>query len=302
MEGDSHMQSYKQTLLQNILLLVVFSLFLSGCASKVAVDSVVDMPSKSGVSLKSVGIAKFSGDKYDVSSNALMAKVKSGLINQGHVQVNNNSPFTLHGEISPSKTESQQWREKHEGKDSTWYSYHVSVNKSLTVTYYVMSGNNTLTSGSETFNYNKEKSEEDYKKAKSKLPSDTQLANILVDQAAEYIVKQISPYRAQVKLNYLNGDDENLELGIEYVKKARLDQAFSIFDQIAQNSVSIEDQAKAIHNQGLILLMQKQHSKAYELMTKANLIDPRNMDILDSMKNVEDYKVLNDKHKRQIGI
>ncbi|WFO19601.1 hypothetical protein ATS73_001700 [Pseudoalteromonas sp. H100] len=48
--------------------------------------------------------------------------------------------------------------------------------------------------------------------------------------------------------------------------------------------------------------MQGKHTEAYDLMTKANLIDPRNFDILDSIKEVEDYKVLSDAHKKQRGL
>jgi tetratricopeptide (TPR) repeat protein len=278
-------------------------LFLVGaCASKVKVDSTMNMPSQSGLALKSIAVGNFSGDRYGVKGSILSAKIKSELIGQGFTSVDNNSPYILVGEILPSKVERKSWSEKHEGKKETWYSYHASVQQSLSVSFAVILGQKTLTSGSENFSYKKEKdSGENSTKAKSKLLTDAEVVDILIGKAAEYLTKQISPYRAKVNLNYLSGDDDNLDLGIEYVKKSRFEQAYSIFDQVAQNSTNMQDQAKAIHNQGLVKLMQGKHSDAYELMSKANLIDPSNLDILDSMLEVEDYKVKSDLHKKQTG-
>ncbi|MDC3211682.1 DUF6340 family protein [Pseudoalteromonas distincta] len=295
------MHNINEILIRSLLLISSLSLF-SGCASKVEVDSTINMPSQSGLALNHIAIVGFEGDKYNIRGNTLSAKVKSKLMTQGYLSVHGNSPYRLIGEITPSRVDRDTWSEKHEGKKDTWYSYHASVKQTLTMSYYVIYGQQTLTSGSETFSYSKEKSSSDNRaKAKGKLRNDAEVADNLMEKAADYIVKQISPYRASIKLNYLSGDDENIDLGIEYVKKDRLSQAFSIFEQVAQNSNSIEDQAIAFHNQGLIKLMQNKHTEAYELMSKANLIDPRNFDILDSMKEVENYKVLSDAHKKQRG-
>ncbi|WP_281547270.1 hypothetical protein [Pseudoalteromonas sp. PAR1] len=296
------MLNIKKTLSSSIFFFGVLAA-LSGCASKIEVDSTMNMPSKSGLALEHIDIVGFKGDKYNIKGNALSAKVKSKLMSHGYVNVHANSPYILIGEISPSRVERNSWSEKHEGKKETWYSYHASVKQTLTLTYYVAYGQQTLNSNSKTFTYSKEKSSnENRSKAKEKLRTDSEVADILIEKAADYVVKQISPYRSIVKLNYLSGEDENIDLGIEYVKKDRLKQAFSIFDQVAQNSNSVEDQAIALHNQGLVKLMQGNYTEAYNLMTKANLIDPRNFDILDSIKEVEDYKVLNDAHKKQRGL
>ncbi|GAA0859396.1 DUF6340 family protein [Aliiglaciecola litoralis] len=295
------MQKMAKTLGRSLLIILSFVLF-SGCASKIEVDSLMNMPSESGLSLNQLAIKGFKGNRYGITNNVLSAKIKAGLMHQGYIKIYAGSPYILVGEISPSRVERKTWREKHEGKKETWYSYHASVKQTLTVSYSVIYRSQTLTSGSETFSYSKEKDSYDsYTKAKERLRSNEEIADILTDQAAEYIVKQISPYKAKVKLSYLTGDDENIDLGIEYVKKGRLKQAYSIFGQVAQNTGSIEDQAIALHNQGLIKLMQGKHADSFELMSRANLIDPRNLDILDSMKEVENYKVLNDAHKSQTG-
>jgi tetratricopeptide (TPR) repeat protein len=302
MEMEKAMLNIKKTFTHSLYFFSLLAV-LTGCASKVEVDSTMNMPSKSGLALDHIAVVGFNGDKYNIKGNALSAKIKSKLMSHGYVKVHANSPYKLVGEISPSRVERNSWSEKHEGKKETWYSYHASVKQTLTLTYYVIYGQQTLNSASETFTYSKEKSSsENRSKAKDKLRTDSEVADFLIEKAADFVVKQVSPYRSLVKLNYLNGEDENIDLGIEYVKKDRLSQAFSIFEQVAQNSNSIEDQAIALHNQGLIKLMQGKHTEAYDLMTKANLIDPRNFDILDSIKEVEDYKVLSDAHKKQRGL
>lgn len=287
---------------RNVLLISSLLALLSGCASKVEVSTIMNMPSQSGLSLKHISIQDFSGSRYGVNGSAISDKIKANLFQQGYVQVNSNSPYVLVGKASPSRLETKTWSEKHEGKKETWYSYHASIKQSVTVNYAVYLGSKTLTSGSESFSYEKDKSSNDgYTEAKNKLRTSAEVSDIISYRAARFIAKQLSPYRANVNINFLNGDDENIELGIEYVKKERLKQAFSIFDQVANNSSSLEDQAKALHNQGLVKLMQGEYRHAYELISKANLIDPKNMDILDSMKDVERYKVLNDAHRVQTG-
>lgn len=289
-------------LLKKASLLITVTIAVIGCSTKVPVNTTVNMPSKSGVALKHLSIKDFSGRKYGISGNDVSNKIKGNILNEGYIAINSNSPVVLVGEISPSRVEKKKWREKHEGKKETWYSYHASIKQSMKVNYSVYHNRKALTSGSESFSYEKEKRSSDgYTEAQNKLRTEADVANILATKAASYITEEISPYQKNIVLDFLKGDDSNLELGIDYVKRERLKQAFNIFDQISNNTPSIEDQAKAIHNNGLVKLMDGEHAVAFELIAKANLLDPKNMDILDSMKRVENYKINSDAHKAQTG-
>ncbi|MFT6329365.1 MAG: hypothetical protein ACJAYN_001296 [Bermanella sp.] len=67
------MQTHFKVLMLPAILLSCL-MMLAGCASKIEVDSTMNMPSKSGLSLGSIGISRFDGDRYGITGNAVLVK------------------------------------------------------------------------------------------------------------------------------------------------------------------------------------------------------------------------------------
>jgi tetratricopeptide (TPR) repeat protein len=274
----------------------MISLFLTGCQS--TVEHVVPSPPLGNYQFTDVGIHKFKSKSRDYDGNFFANALAQRIQEYGYVNENKNSFNKVYGIISASRVEKDSWSKSYKGKKETTYTYYYRVKQTLNVTFSVVRSSKTYVSDTLSFDYDKEfKSYDSYSDAKSDIPSSEKISHILMNRAANSIAKYISPYPTKHKIKLLDGDDDNIGLGNDYVEKKRYQQAFGIYEQTANQAKNNEDQAVAIHNQGMVRLIEGRYKDSFDLVANANRIDPRNMDILDSLELIEKLKVQSDQMK-----
>ena len=272
-------------------------------ACKTIIKVPVPNPPLGGQKIASVHVQPF--ESNDHRSGEQFANMLAHRIHAyGYVATTGTSSPVLKGSLDFSKPNYESWKDvienksKDKDKQSSYVVYHYRVKQDVRVSFSVMDGQHRLLSDSLSFSVSDQQSStKSYSQAKSELASPTSLAYKLMDQAAEKMSKYISPYPSDIRLTFLEGDDKTIDLGIEYAKRKRYSQAFAIFDQVANQTKDSDDQAIALHNQGMIRLIEGAHQEAFELMSKANQIDPGNIDILDSLALVETLKLKADAMK-----
>ncbi|WP_016957364.1 tetratricopeptide repeat protein [Catenovulum agarivorans] len=292
-------------------------LTLSACSSMRPVNVPMVMPSESNVKISSLSVAPFRVHQGTLSTklakvllsrsskltgNILANAIKANIIKEGYIKLASPAEFTLIGEVVINPDEFTAWEDKYEDKEGkTKYTYHAKLTKSILVSYTLSNATEQLAAGSQTFTestYNSSKKSKS--EAKSKLRKESDLHAKLIEQASNQIVKEISPHKKNVKVNFMKGD-QHIDVAIEYVKRGRYQQAMSLFMQIAEKSSELEVQTAAIHNQGMVKLIQGEYTEAHNLLRKANLLNPQKLEILDSIEVVEKLKYTQDKLSAQIG-
>ncbi|KGJ87528.1 DUF6340 family protein [Thalassotalea sp. ND16A] len=277
-------------------LCVLLVILLTGC--KTTIEHVVPSPPLGNFQFDDVGVHKFKSKSRNYDGDAFANALAQRIQEYGYVNENKNSFNHVVGQISASRLETDNWRKEYEGKKGTTYTYYYRVKQTLNVTFSVVRGNNTYVSDTLSFDYNKKfSSYESYSDAKEDVPSAEKISNKLMQKAAKEIAKYISPYPTKQKIKLLDGSDDNIGLGNDYVEKKRYQQAFAIYEQIANQAKSGEDQAIAIHNQGMVRLIEGRYKDSFDLVANANRIDPRNMEILDALVLVEKLKIKSDQMK-----
>lgn len=279
---------------QHGIIYLLFIILLVGCKSTPPPIQVEEMP-KGGYKFDNVEIYQFKSNNRKYNGNDFASTLTQKIIGQGHVKQRNGSYNHVVGKITAPRIEKIKQRTKKEHKDGTTYKYYYRLIQSLTVSFSVVRNKSVIVSDTLSFTYNEKfRSTDSYSDAIGQAPSEEAIAQKLLQDAAIGVSQYITPYYSNQEVTLLDGDDDNIDLGNEYVMKKRLKQAYSIYDQIANKTKDNEDQAIAIHNQGIVRLMQARYKESFNLIANANRIDPSNMDILDSLVIVETLKIKSD--------
>ena len=267
-------------------------LVLQGCANHVEwrVKSLV--PSRTGVAVQSVKINPFSGvsEQEGIQFARLLT---NRLQHQGYVKIQSNgAKGLLSGNLTWGRTELETWSERFDIDGKTSYQYFAQKRKPLTVSYdfYV---NDENYPDSYTKNYSlTQVSSNSYSEAKASLDTEQEIRSWLMTVAVYKIVGNISPHKKLKTYKLKLGDTDNLELGTEYVLLDRLDQALSIFRQIANKSNNKEDRASAVYNQGVIHEVRGDFKKAFSAYRTANQLHPEELMYPESVTRIEE-EILN---------
>ena len=257
----------KKTILACVLMATVA---LQGCASytKWKVDAVE--PSRKGVVVRSVSIAPFSGEGQSIGTQ--FARLLAGQLEElGYVKVvRNGAEGRLVGTMDGTGSKIDTWRNDYKVDGKTHYTYYARVRKSLTASYSLSVGGETW-SGTYSQEYSDTESSGDgYRSAKADLPSDDAIRNWLMKTVASRIVQDLSPYKVRKTYKLKYGDTDNLELGTEYAKLGREEQAMSIFRQITQKTKNDEDRAAALYNMGVLYEIRGDFDKAFQAYRDAS--------------------------------
>jgi|AntRauTorcE11898_2_1112593.scaffolds.fasta_scaffold17626_2 tetratricopeptide (TPR) repeat protein len=253
-----------------MLVLAVALLALQGCASytKWKVDAVA--PSQKGVALKSIAPSPFTGEsRQDGTSFARL--IAGHLDAQRFVEIRQQgAEGKLIGTIDWGRTERDSWRESYEYKKKTRYRYYAKIRKSLTASYN-LTANGQSYAASYSADHSREKDSSDgYRDAKSQLPTEEQMKQHLMNELATRISRDLTPYRVRKTYKLKYGDTDKLELGAEYAKLGREEQAMSIFRQISERTSNDEDRAAALYNMGVIFEIRGDFDKAFEAYRNAS--------------------------------
>lgn len=272
---------------------------LTGCATTKDIVVEMNQPSLSGASEAEISLVNFRSNSRSISGDSVAREVARKLNSNSYTSVNDNAPAKLHANVYVGKMKIDTWSEKHEGKDKTWYSYHAKASKSIEFDYILKKGSKTLASGTDGITLvDEEKSNDNYTDAKSKLASEAMLNKDLKDRVATSIIEQIAPHKALVKMVFKKGDD-TVNLANKYIDMGRYKQALNLLRQAADKSSDKATKVAAIHNMGKVYLILGQHTKGYEMVRSANMMDPSDMDVLDSLSFIETLKGKHDAFNEQ---
>ncbi|MCK0162354.1 DUF6340 family protein [Marinobacter sp. S6332] len=253
-----------------IPLLALIVMVMQGCASytKWRVDAME--PSQKGIAVESVSIQPFTGEGREHGTT--FARLLAGqLTQQGFVKLKQKgAQGHIVGSLDGTRTKYETWREKYKRKGKTRYRYHAKVRKSLTASY-TLSANGQTWSESYTEEYSDEESSRDsYSAAKAELKSEARIQRQLMTTLAMKISQDITPYRVRKTYKLKLGDTDHLELGADYAKLGREEQAMSIFRQITERTQNDEDRAAALYNMGVIYEIRGDFNKAFDAYRNAS--------------------------------
>lgn len=252
------------------LALILTGLMMQGCASytKWKVDAVE--PSRKGVTVQSVSIAPFAGEGHEIGTN--FARLLAGhLEKQNFVEIRQQgAQGQIVGSLDGTAVKIETWREKYKIDGKTHYRYYAKNRKSLTASYTLSAGGQTW-SGTYSEEYSdKENSRDSYSAAKAELQSEDNIRRRLMNTLASRIAEDITPFRVRKTYKLKLGDTDNLELGADYAKLGRQEQAMSIFQQVAERTDNNEDRAAALYNIGVILEIRGDFDQAFEKYRSAS--------------------------------
>lgn len=284
--------------------LLLLAVLVVGCSNVDQIPVAMVEPAEIPIQGKSLTVAGFTAksSKDRASAQDLAQAIENNIQKEGFIDTTDTRSHTkLSGLIRFSRKDVDYRKDYYENKKGERkYTYYYQVRQTLTVNYSLMNGRKRLASDALTFEYDRTYKSSDRSKAKSKVPSDEKVRSRLIRKAANHIARQFTPYSIEKEIAFLKGDDENLELVLEYVKRNRYDQAFKMYQSIFESSSDMIDRSVALHNQGKIKLIQGNHSEAFELISRANVMNPADEDILDSLIEVERMKGKADKVNAQL--
>ncbi|MGF1787284.1 hypothetical protein L4D00_15925 [Photobacterium swingsii] len=276
------------------------TLLTSGCAFYTEVGSTIAAPSNKGINYKQMEVNNFSSSeksKGPVFSKMLRSKIRE----YGYADPASKAlGIVVTGEISWDKDEST-WKEEVKSDDGNYFRYYAKRTRSATVTYSVKKNGHEITSGNYFSQSNSEKNDLDsIGAAHAKLQGWDSINNSILEDLSVRVAQDLTPHQKYITVRLLSGDDESIDLANEYAQRQRYDQAYAMYQQIAQASPNVADQAIATHNMGMIKFLESEFKNAYKLIKQANVIDPKNMEILDSIPMVENYFQMSKSHDEQI--
>ncbi len=137
--------------------------------------------------------------------------------------------------------------------------------------------------------------------AEAKAPPDEVIVHNLLESIVKDIVQAVSPHREQVTRRLEKGTDKSIRLGITYLKNGRIEQAMSIWDQVAEKTAESKDKASALYNIGVIKEAQGKYVDAFDLFSQANALWPERELYMQAMTRVEEAKRKREIRDRQVG-
>ena len=301
-----------------LLLLAILAGGMSGCATVTTQDDVL-MPARKGVVPKTLLIQTFEGG-VDSQGDEIKSLISGGLTREAQIPIVTQNPHSvLTGQLTFSSDTESWTKEKvkqskseqlcesgNSGCSSTteeikYLVYYYQRTRQLTVNYSLNIDGRLIGGSHSAQDKGTWTSSESAINAKVQAGPENANDATLMQTVANEIVKDISPYHDTVDFNFKKGTskakmggigsmvgDPNLKLAIKYVQNKRYDQAVSIFQQVADNAILIENRAAANYNIGLILEMKGEYKKAFEYYSNANQMNPSDTTYIKALTQAEE--------------
>ena len=255
----------KLTLTRTVLtMLMLAGLMTQGCASHTEwkVDAVE--PSRKGATVRSVSIAPFTGEGRQNGTE--FARILAGYLEgQNFISVQEQgAEGFINGSLNGTGANIETWRSEYKSDGKTRYTYHAKLTKSLTASYTLTTKDRTWSGTYHDEHIEEARSSDGYGAAKSELRSNKTVAGWLMHGLATKIGQDLTPFRSKKTYKLKLGDSDNLELGADYAKLGREEQAMSIFRQVAERTSNDEDRAAALYNIGVLHETRGDFNKAFE--------------------------------------
>ncbi|MBF0219015.1 MAG: tetratricopeptide repeat protein [Gammaproteobacteria bacterium] len=279
-------------------------LLLQGCSSTISVSREINYPSAKGLNIHSITLDRFSSNQNS-GADTLRQQIIANLNRDQFVSVvPEGGEGVLTARLQWDDLRHDSWREEHRYKDRISYSYHLKLQRSLTVNYRLTTPDGEVGDAiSDTFS-EEYQSSESQRQANSKAPTNNEIDLQLLRHIATRIARDIAPHRAAYAFEFHKGKDDNLELGIRYVEKGRNEQAEAIFQQVLQRSPKNEDRAAALYNLGLLQEIAGRYNEAFVHYRDANQMNLKETLYLDALSRIErrvDEEAMFQKQTQQVS-
>jgi tetratricopeptide (TPR) repeat protein len=259
----------------------------------------VKMPAqdiRADVCINSIEVRPFSSNQRN-DGTKLAALVKNGIAKQGYIKVVNKGrqttiltgKLTL-GEVKKSKPYHRTQETKDErGRKIIKHTYHYRKQLSGSVTYALKKGRVEIASHHFTEGYGRTWTGQTEAEAKARAAPDEQIITSILNALARNIVYAISPHLEIKSFSLSNsGNHPGINLGIQYYKKRRYDQAEKYWHQVIGQTNESKDKASAHYNIGILKVREGKYAQAFERFRQADILAPGNDLYISALTKVED--------------
>jgi tetratricopeptide (TPR) repeat protein len=284
--------------LRRFFCLLLIYATISACSTTNVIGT-INVPSNKGIAISTVSISKFKDNGSNLGEEIRTA-IASKISNQGHVKViSMGAEAQLKGSISMGRITRDSWSEKYKSDDEIKRRYYYQVQKSISASY-ELNQNQRIFSDSHNESYSQTwSSDQSSSDARRQSINESEINSRLIERIATRIANDITPHKEARDFTFKHGKDANFKIGIKYVEHQRYDQAISIFRQVAENTLDIEDRATATYNLGVIFEMQGQFEKAFEKYRDANQMVLNEEDYITALSRAEKHYKLQQEFLRQ---
>ncbi len=261
---------------------------LCACSSP-TVSGLVDMPAYKGTTVSSVTVRPFEANYGRSSGMSITTLLKGAIVDAGHIRVvDRGAQGVLGGSLHWSRLQTDSWMDSWtDKKGRTHYTYYYKQQKSVTVNYELRTRSGTVADAyTESF-------ERQYfspngpSEARAYALAEHAIDTMLLKTLATRIMRDISPHAERVTFRFKENGNDDLALGVTYAQKGRLDQALSIFRQVADGTIDGKGRAAALYNMGVLYEMRGDFEQAFTQYRDANQFDLREDLYLDALTRIE---------------
>jgi tetratricopeptide (TPR) repeat protein len=259
----------------------------------------VKMPAqdiRADICINSIEVRPFSSNQRN-DGTKLAALVKNGIAKQGYIKVVNKGPQTAIltgkltlGDIKKSKPYRRTQETKDErGRKLIKHSYHYRKQLNGSVTYTLKKGRVEIATNNFTEGYGRTWTGQTKAEAKARAAPDEQIITSVLNALARNIVYAISPHQEMKSFSLSSGGNHpGINLGIQYYKKRRYDQAEKYWHQVIGQTNDSKDKASAHYNIGILKVRDGNYAQAFERFRQADILAPGNDLYISALTQVED--------------
>jgi tetratricopeptide (TPR) repeat protein len=130
--------------------------------------------------------------------------------------------------------------------------------------------------------------------ARANAPTDDAIVSSLLRPIVDEVVRDVSPHRVVRELELRIGQHPGLDQGVTYMKNGRFEQAFAIWDQVAEAAQTAKDRSAALYNMGVIREVRGEYDEAFQMFSEADALTPGDETIIQALSRVEEAKAERD--------
>lgn len=212
----------------------------------------------------------------------------AGAVLEGAVQV---SPVRrTPGHVTRQQTVEQNGREV--TRNVTTYT--VRSQAEVSVSYRLHRGGRLLASDTYGRSFDATAYGSNPNEARANAPTDDAILSSLLLPIVEEVVRDVSPHTVTRELELRIGGHPGLDQGATYMKNGRFEQAFAIWDQVAETAQTAEDRSAALYNMGVVREVRGEYDEAFQMFSEADALTPGDEGIIQALSRAEAAKAEQD--------
>jgi hypothetical protein len=273
-------------------IVVSAGILAAGCAPTYSI--LVDVPARRApTGITSLVVQDFVPDGW---GSAFSQELRGRIGGYGFIQTSQTgSGPTLTGQVFVSKvrkTPGTSVRQEEEKKGGQKYvrnvtTYEMRSQAEVSVSYALVHAGRTLAAATHAREYDETSYGSTAAEARANADTDDQIIGALLGPLVDEVARDLSPHKERSKITLRTGAHPGLDQGVQYMKHGRFDQAFDIWDQVAEQAATTEDRAAALYNMGAVREVRREYADAFAMFSKADATLPGDDEIIESLTRVE---------------